>query len=211
VVEAAVSPIRAPGRFVVVWLLLAILAAVIVAVEYVDRRREASELGGANLLLTAPVDELGAVEIADRGRLHRFERDATGAWFYHGIHTEAAAAHTHAPDPALAERIAHTFAALGRARIERQFPLDREAGLYGVTTPDIVVLAYRRGQTQPLTQYAIGHIAPDTVSQYVMVVGRPVVMTIPKYQIDNLLDLVRLVGGEASPDIADSPDAAGRR
>jgi hypothetical protein len=44
-----------------------------------------------------------------------------------------------------------------------------------------------------------------------MVVGRPVVMTIPKYQIDNLLDLVRLAGGEASPDIADSPDAAGRR
>jgi len=199
---------------VVVWLLLAILAAVIVVIEYADRRREASEtarLTDARLLLAAPVDELGAIEIADRGRLHRFERDATGAWFYHGIQTEAAAAHTHAPDPALAERIAHTFAALGRARIERQFPLDREAGLYGVTTPDIVVLAYRRGQTQPLTQYAIGHIAPDTVSQYVMVVGRPVVMTIPKYQIDNLLDLVRLVGGEASPDIADSPDAAGRR
>ena len=206
--------IRTPARFVVVWLLLAILAAVIVVIEYADRRREASEtarLTDARLLLAAPVDELGAIEIADRGRLHRFERDATGAWLYHGIHTAATSEHTHTPDPALAERIAHAFAAFGRARIERQFPLDGEAGVYGVTTPDVVVLTYRRGQSQPLTQYAVGHIAPDTVSQYVMVVGRPVVVTVPKYQIDNLLDLVRLAGGEASPDMAGSPGAAGRR
>lgn len=207
------SPTRAPRRFVVVWLLLAVLAVVIVAIEYMDRRRETSGSAqtDARVLLSAAVDELGAVEIADRGRLHRFERDATGAWFYHGIHTEATAAHTHTPDPALAERIARTFAAFGRARIERQFPLDREAGVYGVATPEVVVLAYRRGQSQPLTQYAVGHVAPDTVSRYVMVVGSPVVVTIPKYQIDNLLDLVRVAGGEAGPDTAGSSGAAGRR
>jgi hypothetical protein len=208
------SPVRAPRRFVVVWLLLAVLAAVIGALEYGDHRRETSgstQETDARLLLSAAVDELGAVEIADRGRLHRFERDATGAWFYHGIHTEATAAHTHTPDPALAERIARTFAAFGRARIERQFPLDRDAGVYGVTTPEVVVLAYRRGQSQPLTQYAVGHVAPDTVSRYVMVVGSPGVVTIPKYQIDNLLDLVRVAGGEASPDVAESPEAAKRR
>jgi hypothetical protein len=214
VVEAAVSPVRAPRRFVVVWLLLAGLVAVIVAIEYMDHRREtlgtAQEADGRRLL-SAAADELGAIEIADRGRLHRFERDGTGPWFYHGVHTEATAAHTHTPDPALAERIARTFAAFGRTRIERQFPLDREAGVYGVATPEVVVLAYRRGQSQPLAQYAVGHVAPDTVSQYVMVVGSPVVVTIPKYQIDNLLDLVRIAGGEASPDVAESSGAAGRR
>jgi hypothetical protein len=193
-----VSPIRAPRRLVAVWLLLAVLAVAIVTIEYVDRRATSgSAQTDARALLRAGVDELGAVEIADRGRLHRFERDATGAWFYHGIHTEATAAHTHTPDPALAERIARTFAAFGRARIERQFPLDRDADVYGVATPEVVVLAYRRGQSQPLTQYAVGHVAPDTVSRYVMVVGSPAVVTIPKYQIDNLLDLVRVAGGEA--------------
>jgi hypothetical protein len=44
----------------------------------------------------------------------------------------------------------------------------------------------------------VGHVAPDTVSRYVMVVGSPAVVTIPKYQIDNLLDLVRVAGGEAA-------------
>lgn len=197
----------------VVWVLVALLAAVIAGLEYVDYRRGTSESGEADgrQLLAAPVEDLGAIEIADRGRLHRFERDAAGTWFYHGVHTEAAAAHTHAPDPALAERIAHTFAAFGRARVERQFPLDREAIVYGVAAPEVLVLAYRRGQSQPLHQYAVGHVAPDTVSRYVMVVGRSVVVTIPKYHIDNLLDLVRVAGGDASPDVAAGPDAATRR
>jgi hypothetical protein len=203
-----------PRRSVVVWPLLAALVAVIVAIEYADYRRGTSGSiyeTDARLLLPAPVDELGAIEIADRGQLHRFERDETGLWFYHGIHPEAAPAHTHASDPALAEHIARTFAAFGRARIERQFPLDRDTGAYGVATPEVVVLTYRRGQSQPLHQYAVGHVAPDTVSRYVMVVGRPVVGTIPKYQIDNLLDLVRVASGDASPDVAASPEAATRR
>jgi hypothetical protein len=190
---------------VVVWLLAAVLAAAIVGIEYADRRARPS--GDApetdpRRLVSAPVEELAAIEIAARGRLHRFERDAAGAWFYHGVHTEATAAHAHEPDPALAERIARAVAAFGRTRIERELPLDRPTDTYGVATPDVVVLAYRRGQTQPLGQYAVGHVAPDTVSQYVMVVGRPGVVTIPKYQIDNLLELVRVAGAEAGPDAA---------
>jgi hypothetical protein len=57
-----------------------------------------------------------------------------------------------------------------------------------------VILVYRPGQSQPLVQYAVGHLAPDTVSRYVTVVGHPVVVTIPAYQIDNLRDLVRALG-----------------
>jgi hypothetical protein len=59
------------------------------------------------------------------------------------------------------------------------------------------VLVYRPGQSQPLAQYAIGHVAPDTVSRYVVVVGRPVVVTIAGYQVDNLLALVQAIGGGA--------------
>lgn len=203
-------PLRPPRRLAVVWLLLAVLGGAIVVLEYRDRAAapERAHGGDPHRLLAAPLDELGAIEIADRGRLHRFERDAAGTWFYHGVHAAGGAEHTHDPDPVLAERIARAFAALGRARIERQFPLDRDPGAYGISPPALVVLAYRPGQAQPLAQYAVGHVAPDTASQYVMVVGRPVVVTIPKYQIDNLLALVRVAAGEAGADATPSPGTA---
>ena len=110
-----------------------------------------------------PLSELGAIEIADAGRVHRFERDAAGAWFYHGAHDAAEGAHTHEPDPARAERIARALAALGRARAERDFPLGKDGAAYGVASPELVILVYRPGQSQPLVQYAVGHVAPDTV------------------------------------------------
>jgi hypothetical protein len=75
--------------------------------------------------------------------------------------------------------------------MERDFPVGRDGPDYGVATPEVLVLVYRPHESQPLVQYAVGHVAPDTVSRYVMVVGRPVVITIPAYQIDNLLALVR--------------------
>lgn len=177
---------------VAVWLLLAVLIVAIVVIEYADRRTASQSPGEADarLLLELPVAQLGAIEIADRGRRHRFERDAAGVWFYHGEHGGTAAGHTHRPDPALAERIERTFAAFARARIERRFPLDRGGAAYGLANPEILILVYRSPEAPPLAQYAIGHVAPDTASRYVMVVGRAEVGTIPKYQIDNLLELI---------------------
>jgi hypothetical protein len=182
---------RRPG-LVAVWLLLAVLIVAIVVIEYADRRTASQSPNqvDARLLLELPLAQLGAVEIADRGRRHRFERDAAGAWFYHGEHAGTAAGHTHRPDPALAERIERTFAAFARTRIERRFALDRGGATYGVASPEILIFVYRPQEAQPLAQYAIGHVAPDTVSRYVMVVGRAEVGTIPKYQIDNLLELI---------------------
>ena len=197
-VEAALSP--APGRrrgLIVVWLLLGVVALGIGALEWTDRLRATSGRAGGpdpRLLLPVPLGELGAIEIADAGRLHRFERDATGAWFYHGAHGGAEGPHRHDPDPARADRIARAFAAFGRTRVERDFPLGRDGAAYGVSAPELVILVYRPGQSQPLVQYAVGHLAPDTVSRYVTVVGHPVVVTIPAYQIDNLRDLVRALG-----------------
>ena len=184
-----------PARrgLVVVWVLLAGLIAAIVVTEYSDRRRPASGSAGevdGRSLLPVPVDQLGAIEIADRGRLHRFERDATGAWFYHGEHAGTVADHTHTPDPAGAARIERAFAAFGRARIERRFALKGAGAAYGVATPEILILAYRPKEAQPLVQLAVGHVAPDTVSRYVMLVGTPEVFTVPKYQVDNLLALI---------------------
>jgi hypothetical protein len=45
-------------------------------------------------------------------------------------------------------------------------------------------------------QYAVGDVAPDGLSRYVLPVGSAKVFTIANYQITNLLDLV---GAMASP------------
>jgi hypothetical protein len=213
VVEAALSASRRRSGVVAVWAVLAVLAAAIVVIEYRDRRPAASgPTTDARLLLPVPVDRLGAFEIADAGRLHRFERDAGGTWFYHGVHAGPGTAHTHRPDPALAQRIGRAIAAFGRTRVERQFALDTDGSPYGLAAPDILVLVYRPDQPQPLAQFAVGAVAPDTASRYVMVVGRPVVVTIPNYQIDNLLALVKAASeAQAASATGEAPPATERR
>ena len=199
------SPPRRRRGLLAVWLVLGVLVVGIVALEYTDRRRAQSDQKTVDdsLLLDRPVEQLGAIEIADRGRLHRFERDATGTWFYHGVHAAAEGAHTHAADPALSARIDRALAALGRTHVERRFALDTDGAAYGVATPEMVVLVYRPHESQPLAQYAIGGIAPDTASRYVMRVGNPVVVTIPNYQIENLQALIRAAGDGAPPGTAE--------
>ena len=188
---------------VAVWAVLAVLVVAITALEVSDRRAPTGADVDSRRLLPLPVEDLGAVEIADRGRVHRFERDASGAWFYHGAHAAAEGAHTHVPDPALAARIDQALAAFARTRVERQFPLDRGGAAYGLSAPETVVLLYRRQQPQPLAQFAVGTMAPDTASRYVMRVGTPVVMTIANYQVENLQLLVRAA--------ADTSATAGRQ
>jgi hypothetical protein len=213
VVEAALSGTRRRSAVLAVWAVLAALTVVIVVTEYRDRRPAAPDaVTDPRRLLPVPVDQLGALEVADAGRLHRFERDAAGTWFYHGVHAGPVTAHTHRPDPALAQRIDRAIAAFGRTRVERQFALDNDGSPYGLAAPDILVLVYRPDQSQPLAQYAVGGVAPDTASRYVMVVGRPVVVTIPNYQIDNLLALVKVASegqaASATGDVAPAPPGA---
>jgi hypothetical protein len=188
-VEAAVKRRRA----LVVWLVLGGLLAGVAVLEYRDvvaSRAAPSAPVDARALLPVPLSDVGAIEIADAGTLHRFERDASGAWFYHGAHGAADAAHTHAADPAAAARIDKAFQVLARARIEREIGRAGPSAAYGLTAPRLLILVYRSGERQPLAQYAVGDVAPDTVSRYVDVVGGAGVVTIPSYQVDNLRELV---------------------
>ena len=189
-------------RLAAVWLVFFVLVVAIVAVEYVDRVRPTSGRegdGDPRMLLPVAVDQLGAIEVANAGTLHRFERDPSGTWFYHGVHTGSEGTHAHNADAAMAARIERAFLAFGRTRIERQFSLTTLSGDYGVTTPETIILVYRPNDPQPLAQYAVGDIAPDTVSRYVLIVGRSVVTTIPNYQIANVLALVASVASEPGP------------
>jgi Domain of unknown function (DUF4340) len=198
-VETTVSAGRVHPRLLIVWALLLGLVGVIVIVGRTDLVRPRPAGPGrpdSGQLLPVPVGQLGAIEVIDAGALHRFERDADGGWFYHGVHDASAAAHRHSADPATAERIERAFQAFGRARIERRVGLDRDPAAYGLSTPKVVILVYPPNAMQPLAQYAVGDVAPDTVSRYVNVVGATVgVVTIPGYQIDNLLSLIDSVAG----------------
>jgi hypothetical protein len=190
---------------VTVWGVLAVLALGIAALEVHDRWTAAAPATGDHddrRLLPVPVAELGAIEIAQAGRLHRFERDASGAWFYHGVHAATAVAHAHVPDPALTQRIERAFAAFGRTRVERQFPVGADAATYGLAAPAVVILVYGPKDSQPLAQYAVGGVAPDTVSRYATLVGSRVVITIPDYHVENLLALVQTAGESAGPTAA---------
>ncbi|MGH7278236.1 MAG: hypothetical protein ACREJG_06060 [Candidatus Rokuibacteriota bacterium] len=189
------------SRLVAVWVVLLVLVGVIVMLERADRVGTPGDAGGAGhdprLLLPVPVEQLGAIEVVRAGASHRFERDATGAWFYHGVHTGSEGRHSHGSSPALAERIEAALATFGRTRIERQFALVTQEERYGLTTPEMLVLVYpsKDHDGPPLAQYAVGEIAPDGLSRYVLVVGGATVSTIPNYQIENLLALTTAVAG----------------
>jgi len=141
-----------PRRLLAVWLGLFALVVLIVLIDYEDTEEQTAD---ENLLLPVPVGELDALELGYAGMLHRFERDASGEWFYHGAHAPSRAAHAHQADPVGAQRIAAAFAALGRARIERRLPYDVGSRQYGVAPPQMILLVYKSGHEGPLAQYAM--------------------------------------------------------
>lgn len=186
---------RVSRRLVAVWAVGAVIAGFVAVVEIRDRasspQAEEDAALDARALLPTSIFEIGAVEVVNKGTLHRFERDAaTGKWFYHGIHADAQAQHEHTIDPVAAERIEKALLGFGRARKERDFPLNVQADEFGVTRPEIFIMAYLPMSPQPLSRYAVGIVAPDKLSRYVLPVGSTTVVTIPDYQIDNLLGLI---------------------
>lgn len=183
-------------RLTVVWGVLLVLVGAIVAIELADRtrtQREDSEQASRDprMLLPVPLEQVGAIEVGYAGTLHRFERDASSAWFYHGVHAKSDAMHAHRADPAMAQRIETALQGFGRARSERRLPAGIGGQEYGLANPQMVILVYRPGELAPLLQVAVGDLAPDKLSRYVMVVGGSSVVTIANYQIDNLLGLIK--------------------
>lgn len=184
-------------KLIVVWLVLAALVATIVLINRHDRVEIANapaEARDHRMLLPVAIGEIGAIEIAHNGTVHRFERDATGAWFYHGIHSGAEQQHAHNADPVTAARIEKSLTGFGRTSMERQFPLNVQNDEFGVTRPEIFIMVYRPKEVQPLARYAVGTVAPDKLSRYVLPVGSTHVVTIPEFHIENLLTLIRDMG-----------------
>lgn len=196
----AVSTGKISTRLWLVWLVLIGLVAAIAVVEYDGNEAEKPAPGTIMVddraLLPELVERIGAIEVAYAGTVHRFGRDSASAWFYHGVHSSSGSVHGHVADPVQAERIAKAFQIFARTRMERRFELNTKADEYGVVTPQIFIMVYRPNELQPLVRFAVGSVAPDGVSRYVLVVGTPLVVTIANYQIDLLLKLIdELKGG----------------
>jgi hypothetical protein len=190
-------------RLVAVWVLLLALVATILLIERRDLVGSSDPHGehqpGDRMLVRVPMDQIAVLEIAQGGTLHRFERDAARSWFYHahGVDTTGALGqHGHQADPVQAQLIDKAFAGFGRTRMERDLAIDTGADPYGVTRPEMLILVYRADDPKPLGQYAVGDVAPDTYSRYVLPLGSPVVVTIANYQIDNLRGLIDAVAGQ---------------
>ena len=181
-------------RVVAIWAALAALVVLIVYVDAMDRTSP-TPVGpdspvDERSLLPLPIDRVGAIEIGHAGMLHRFERDATGKWFYHGVHAETAEEHEHVSDAEISDRIAYSFGGLDRALIERRLALDPASDVYGISRPEMVILVYALPPQNPIAQYSVGDVAPDVFSRYVLISGQTEVVTIPEYQIENLVGLI---------------------
>jgi hypothetical protein len=181
-------------RLVIIWGVLLILAAMI----FIGERQRSEQLGVSTQrvvpwLLPVPMQDLGAVEIMVKGSMHRFERDAEGRWFYHGVHDAKKAEHGHSTDPQMAAVIDKAMIAFGRVQREQKIPLKAGEDEFGVTRPDIFILVYKPKADEPLARFAVGTTATDGVSRYVLPVGAAEIVTIPDFHIKNLLALIDAV------------------
>lgn len=182
---------RGRSKLIAIWLVLAALG---MAIYFGETRRSerisAPIVRDERKLLPLPIESIGAIELMNKGTMHRFERDKAGVWFYHGMHDASKGEHAHQADPKAAELIDKALTAFGRTRRERSFPLNAQADEFGVTRPDLFIMAYQTGNVEPLARFAVGIVTVDNFGRYVLPVGSAEVVTIADFQIKNLLDLI---------------------
>jgi len=196
-------------QLLLVWGLVAVLA-VVISIEETRRAQqvEVSTTRSEKFLLPLPLEQIGAIEILRKGQLHRFERDETGAWLYHGQQDEAnAAAHTHRADPLVASTKTQAITMFSRTQKEQPIPLKPGQDEYGVSRPDILVMVYALKATDPITRLAVGTVSPDGYSRYVLPVGANEAVTIAEYQLTNLVAMINAV---AKPPTTPTPAATNR-
>lgn len=208
---------RRKGRLILVWGVLVVLIGIIYAVDRQDDRDDKAqaeiEARGEDrerYVISVPLEQVGALEVAHAGALHRFERDAEGVWLHHGAHAPQPGEHGHQADPALADAIRNRVVGIARARRERSLPYDPKTQDYGLANPGTLLLVYRKGEVQPASQFAFGDLAPDGVSRYVLEMGASQVFTVATYQYDNLVALVEEMAKASPGPAAPQPAAAAR-
>jgi hypothetical protein len=189
------------GKVAFIWIAVLALAAVI----FVKERElalsvEQPEGHDPKWLVPVALEEIGALEILRKGQLHRFERDDKGIWFYHGQQDDPNIKdHAHRADPLAATTIAQAVAMFVRTRKEQPIPLQPGKDEYGVSRPDILIMVYNPKKSEPVARFSVGMVSPNGYSRYVLAVGANEAVTIPEYQITNLMAMIDAVSKNPLP------------
>jgi len=189
------------GKVALIWIAVLALATVI----FVKERElalsvEQPEGHDPKWLVPVALEEIGALEILRKGQLHRFERDDKGIWFYHGQQDDPNIKdHAHRADPLAATTIAQAVAMFVRTRKEQPIPLQPGKDEYGVSRPDILIMVYNPKKSEPVARFSVGMVSPNGYSRYVLAVGANEAVTIPEYQITNLMAMIDAVSKNPLP------------
>ncbi len=184
----------------IILLVIAVLGVVIFIKEreYIQTIEAPAGARDEKWLFPIPLEEVGAIEVMRKGQLHRFEKDGKGTWFYHGQQDGPnATEHAHRADPLAASTIVQAIAMFSRTRKEQPIPLEPGKDEFGVSRPDILIMIYREKKTDPVGRFAIGTVSPDGYSRYLLPVGASEAVTIPEYQITNLMAMIDAVSKNA--------------
>ena len=189
------------SKLVIIWITVFALAALIFVKErQLAKSEEEPEGNRPKWLIPIALEEIGAIEVLRKGQLHRFERDEKGIWFYHGQQDVAnAAEHAHRADPLAANTIAQAVAMFSRTRKEQPIPLQPGKDEYGVSRPDILIMVYNPKKSEPVARFSVGIVSPNGYSRYVLPVGATEAVTIPEYQITNLMAMIDAVSKNPLP------------
>ena len=189
------------SKLIIIWITVLALAALIFVKErQLAKSEEEPDSNRPKWLIPIALEEIGAIEVMRKGQLHRFERDDKGIWFYHGQQDVAnAAEHAHRADPLAANTIAQAVAMFSRTRKEQPIPLQPGKDEYGVSRPDILIMVYNPKKSEPVARYSVGMVSPNGYSRYVLPVGATEAVTIPEYQITNLMAMIDAVSKNPLP------------
>jgi hypothetical protein len=189
------------SKLIIIWITVLALAALIFVKErQLAKSEEEPEGNRPKWLIPIALEEIGAIEVMRKGQLHRFERDDKGIWFYHGQQDVAnAAEHAHRADPLAANTIAQAVAMFSRTRKEQPIPLQPGKDENGVSRPDILIMVYNPKKSEPVARYSVGMVSPNGYSRYVLPVGATEAVTIPEYQITNLMAMIDAVSKNPLP------------
>jgi len=189
------------SKIIIIWITVLALAALIFVKErQLAKAEEEPEGNRPKWLIPIALEEIGAIEVLRKGQLHRFERDDKGIWFYHGQQDGVnAAEHAHRADPLAATTIAEAVAMFSRTRKEQPIPLQPGKDEYGVSRPDILIMVYNPKKSEPVARFSVGIVSPNGYSRYVLPVGATEAVTIPEYQITNLMAMIDAVSKNPLP------------
>ncbi len=146
------------------------------------------------LLPMAPA-EISALEIVIDGQLHRFDRDADRAWYYHR-HRQPntdGSPERHVADPDVAATITAALDRFSRATIESTVAVGAPGEAYGVTRPQVIVALYAADEARPAIRLMIGDPVPNKPNRYLLIQDYATIVTIPERHVTDLTDLVAAV------------------